>query len=165
MLTRSYLSLGSNIEPERHLYAALQALQNLSQTPLGVSPWYRSAAVGFVGADFYNGVVCLDSTLSAPALVAACRGLEAALGRQRGAEKFAPRTLDIDLLLHGDRVDPAARLPHPDILRYAFVLKPLAELNPDGRHPVSGLRYATLWQQWPQAGDLILLPDFLKDPR
>lgn len=156
MITRSYLSLGSNIEPQRHLWAALVALQGLSLAPLQLSPWYRCPAVGFVGADFYNGVVGLESNLTPAALVSACRAIEAAQGRQRGAEKFAARTLDIDLLLHGEQV--GAQLPHPDILRYAFVLKPLADLYPEGCHPVLGLTYARLWQQGSDASDLTLLP-------
>lgn len=156
MAIRSYLSLGSNIEPQRHLLAALVALQDLSLTPLQLSPWYRCPAVGFVGADFYNGVVGLDSDLTPAALASACRAIETAEGRQRGAEKFAARTLDIDLLLHGEQV--GAKLPHPDVLRYAFVLKPLADLYPEGHHPLLGLTYARLWQRWSGVSDLTLLP-------
>ena len=72
--------------------------------------------------------------------------LEAQAGRDRSAGKFSSRTLDLDLLLHGDHVDAALKLPHPDIKRYAFVLKPLADLAPNLRHPSLGTEIAELWR-------------------
>lgn len=115
---------------------------------LRLSPVYESEAQGFDGDPFYNLVLSLRCRETPPQLVAVTKQIEAAHGRQPGAVKFAPRTLDLDLLLHGDRVveSPDLRLPHPDILRYAFVLRPLAELAPGLLHPALGQTMTALWQ-------------------
>jgi len=70
--------------------------------------------------------------------------IERVHGRRRGLERFAPRTLDLDLLLFGDRVEEG-RLPRPEILQYAFVLRPLADIAPEDRHPVIGKTFRELW--------------------
>jgi 2-amino-4-hydroxy-6-hydroxymethyldihydropteridine diphosphokinase len=143
-MTRAYVGIGSNVEPERHMVMAVQALRGRFGT-LTLSPFYKNKAVGFEGDDFLNGVIGLDTDLEVPALKAALDEVELACGRQRGAARFAPRTLDLDLLLFGDEVDAAAKLPRADILRYAFVLKPLADIAAAGRHPVTGRTYAEHW--------------------
>jgi 2-amino-4-hydroxy-6-hydroxymethyldihydropteridine diphosphokinase len=81
------------------------------------------------------------------------RAIEDAHGRTRGGDKFAPRTLDIDLLTYGDSVLNAGplRLPRDEILKYAFVLGPLAEVAGAERHPVDGRNYAELWAAFNQA--------------
>ena len=78
-----------------------------------------------------------------------------ACGRQRGAARFAPRTLDLDLLLYGEQVDAAARLPRAEILRYDFVLKPLADIAPDLQHPVAGQSYRELWEGFDRQRTLV----------
>ena len=144
-MTRAYLSIGSNIEPERHVRAAITALR-ARYGALRISPVYQTPAVGFEGDDFYNLVVGLDTDESAEQLAAACREIETAQGRKRGAQRFSARTLDIDLLTLGNQIrEDVPILPRDEILKYAFVLKPLADLAPDGRHPVEGRRYAELW--------------------
>ena len=145
MTARVYLSLGSNIAPRRHLRAALRALR-ATFGELLVSPVYESRAVGFDGANFLNLVVGLDSSLSVGALSRELRHIEEQLGRVRGQEKFSSRTLDIDILTYGQTVGEVGGicLPRDEIEKYAFVIRPLADIDPAGRHPVDGRSYADI---------------------
>jgi 2-amino-4-hydroxy-6-hydroxymethyldihydropteridine diphosphokinase len=147
MMPRVWLSIGSNIDRERHIAGALDSLRR-EFGELAVSRVYETEAVGFSGDAFYNLVAGLDTELPPEQLNARMHQIEAAHGRTRGGEKFAPRTLDIDLLTYGDQVlsRPGLELPRDEILKYAFVLGPLAEVAPDERHPVDGRTYAELWQ-------------------
>ncbi|NNF17851.1 MAG: 2-amino-4-hydroxy-6-hydroxymethyldihydropteridine diphosphokinase, partial [Gammaproteobacteria bacterium] len=124
-----FLSLGSNIEPHKHLHEALQLLTERFG-PLCRSTVYRNKAMGFVGEDFLNLVVSFPSREKLDVVKAACTRIEDQCGRTRGTEKFAPRTIDIDLLLFGDTImtTPQTTLPRPEILRFPFMLRPLAEL-------------------------------------
>lgn len=99
---------------------------------------------------YLNSVVELVSELSAPELLAALKGIEKKLGRTE-ATKWAPRVIDLDLLLYGDIVidEPEIRLPHPGMASRRFVLEPLAELAPDLKHPVLKLPIATLLDNAP----------------
>lgn len=145
---RVYLSLGSNIEAERHLSAALVSLrQRFGQ--LDVSPAYRFAAVGFDGPDFVNLAVGLDTDLPAQVLDDWLHALEEARGRRRDVARFSSRTLDIDIVLYGEQVlDGPGHLQIPrDDLRHAFVLKPVADIAPNLAHPVSGRRMGDLWAE------------------
>ncbi len=143
---RAWLSLGSNIEPARRIPAALESLRH-HFGELTISPVYESEAVGFVGDNFHNLVVGIMTGLPPRELAGRLREIEAAHGRVRGAEKFSSRTLDIDLLTYGDRVidEPGIQVPRKEILYYAFVLRPLADVAPQERHPLAGRRYAELW--------------------
>lgn len=138
-----YVSLGSNIEPQLHVCACLQALSE-NFKDLHCSTIYRTAAVGFKGEPFLNAVVGFQTELTSVELKAWLRQLEEQQGRERGAQKFSARTLDLDLLLYNDIVEPAHKLPHPDILTYSFVLQPLAELAPTQNHPVLGKTFSAL---------------------
>ena len=154
-MTRAYLSIGSNIEPERHVRAAVAALP-ARYGELILSPVYQTPAVGFDGADFYNLVIGLDTEESAEQLAAACREIETDQGRTRGAQRFSARTLDIDLLTLGSVIrDNVPILPRDEILKYAFALKPLVDVAPDERHPTDGRRYADIWAAFPDPGDLL----------
>ena len=142
---RVYVSAGSNIEPRSNLEAACEAL-NQCYGPLELSPLYQSPAEGFSGPDFLN-LVAGFRTQESPALIRKrLADLEAQAGRDRSAGKFSSRTLDLDLLLYGNRVNAALKLPHPDIERYAFVLKPLSDLTPHLRHPATGTPISELWR-------------------
>lgn len=145
-MVRVYLGIGSNIEPERHVPLALRDLEILFGS-LKISTIYRNPAIGFRGDDFYNLVVGLDTRLAPLELAATLRRLEVAHGRPDNHEKLESRTLDLDLLTYGDAPLQEGRLllPRDDIIRYAHVLRPLAEIAPDDRHPVLGARYADLW--------------------
>ncbi len=125
-MTRVYISLGSNIERERHIRAGLDALQT-EFGELQVSRVFESEAVGFNGRPFYNLVVGADTELPLATLCQRLRAMEFAHGREPDAKKFAPRTLDLDLLLYGELVcETPLVLPRGEILSNAFVLWPLA---------------------------------------
>ncbi len=150
-MTRAWISIGSNIEPEANLRAALALLEERFG-PLVASPVYRTPAEGFQGADFLNLVVGIDTDEPPEMVRAALRAIEDAQGRVRGAEKFSSRTLDLDLLTWGDRVAPELGIPRDEILEYAFVLRPLADVAPNERHPVVGRTYAELWEAFQPKG-------------
>lgn len=151
-MTRAYVGIGSNIEPERNVRSAVRALRERFGA-VALSPVYRSAAVGFDGDDFLNLVVALDVSETLPELAAALSDIERAHGRERGAQRFTARTLDLDILTFGgaERDERGRVLPRDEILRYAFVLRPLAELAPDDRHPALGQSYRELWQSFEAA--------------
>ena len=148
------LSLGSNVEPERHLRVALEELRARFGA-LTVSPAYRTAAVGFDGAPFINNAVMLQSDDTLVALEAWLHALEDRHGRDRSGPRLSDRTLDVDVVFHGDAVlrdGEQVRLPRPE-LKHAFVLKPLADIAPDFIDPVSGLSLRQMWQAHPQHGE------------
>ncbi len=141
-----WISVGSNIERERSVAAALSAMREVFGL-LRVSTLYETPAVGFDGEPFYNLVVGAETELPAERVLRRLQEIEQANGRRRGKEKFSARTLDLDLLTYGDLVGEVAgkHLPHKDILEYDFVLRPLAELAPQERHPERGETYSVLW--------------------
>ncbi|MGH8457707.1 MAG: 2-amino-4-hydroxy-6-hydroxymethyldihydropteridine diphosphokinase [Nevskiales bacterium] len=157
-MTAVFVGIGSNVERERRIGEGLTELRT-RYGALRVSPVYESAAVGFRGNPFFNLVVNFDCALPAHALVAELHAIELRCGRRADAPKFAPRPLDLDLLLYGDLVieEAGLQLPRPDILQYGFALKPLADLAPDRRHPQLGLTYAELWVQFDGEGKVLRL--------
>ncbi|GAA0787983.1 2-amino-4-hydroxy-6-hydroxymethyldihydropteridine diphosphokinase [Marinobacterium sediminicola] len=148
-MAQVYLSLGSNCERERYICAALDALADRFGELL-ISSVYESEAVGFDGDNFYNLVVGMETELDVATLSACLKGIEDDNGRDRSGPRFSGRTLDIDILTYGDLKQPEAgvQLPRDEILQNAFVLRPLAEVAPNGRHPVLEQSYAELWQQY-----------------
>ncbi|MEO7385929.1 MAG: 2-amino-4-hydroxy-6-hydroxymethyldihydropteridine diphosphokinase [Gammaproteobacteria bacterium] len=141
-----YVSAGSNVAPEENLRLACRELARRFG-PLDLSSVYRNPPVGFSGDDFLNLVLRFRSAEPPATIVRELERLHALAGRVRGTARFAPRTLDLDLLLYGDAVidEHGIRVPREDILKYGFVLGPLAELAPDLRHPVTGETMAGLW--------------------
>ncbi len=160
-MSEVYLSIGSNVDRDRRLREARRALA-ARFGGLVLSSVYESRAVGFVGDDFYNLVVGLETDLPVRRLLDALKDIEAACGRRRGSRRFAPRTMDIDLLLYGDRVVDEAdlRLPRDEIDRHAFVLAPLAEIAGQRRHPVTGRTFGELWAAFPGDRDSLRIVDF-----
>jgi len=147
----AYLSLGSNLDPVRHLCEAIGALRERFGE-VAVSAVYRFPAVGYDGADFLNAAVAIRTDLSPQALNAWLHALEDAHGRDRSGPRYSDRTLDIDIVLYDDLVAEGAgnlRIPR-DELRHAFVLKPLAEIAPGAAHPVARRSIAELWRAHPE---------------
>jgi len=147
-----YVSAGSNVAPGDNLRLACRELTRRFG-PLDLSSVYRNPPVGFTGDDFLNLVLRFRTAEPPAAVVAELELLHTLAGRVRGLERFAPRTLDLDLLLYGSAVLSGAglRVPREDILKYGFVLGPLAELAPELRHPVTGQTMAELWAHFDQA--------------
>jgi 2-amino-4-hydroxy-6-hydroxymethyldihydropteridine diphosphokinase len=149
---RVFVAAGSNIDPERNLARALGELRR-GFPGVRFSSAYRNRAVGFVGEDFINLVAGFDTQLPLPALLERLRAIETACGRPRAAPRWAPRSMDLDVLLYGDLVcdEPAVRLPRPDLLKRAYMLGPLAELAPEVMHPTAQLAIGELWRRFDQA--------------
>ena len=152
----AWIGLGANLGDARAaLRAAVRALAALPCTRvLRVSSLYRSAPVDAGGPDYLNAVAELDTPLAPLALLHALQSIEQAAGRER-PYRNAPRTLDLDLLLHGDeRLDsPELTVPHPRMGERAFVLLPLAELAPglvraEQLAAVAGQRIERVEQDW-----------------
>ena len=134
MTETAYVAIGANLGDARQAVEdAIGALGRLPQSRLVArSSLYRTAPVDAGGPDFINAVVALDTDLAPHDLLAKLQAIETASGRER-PYRNAPRTLDLDLLMHGDRVldTPTLTLPHPRMHQRAFVLVPLAEIAPD----------------------------------
>lgn len=147
---RVALSLGSNVEPEQHLCRAMRELSGHFAN-VRTSTIYRFPAVGFDGPDFLNAAALIDTDMTPPALNDWLHALEDAHGRDRSGPRFGNRPLDIDIVLFGDRVlRGGGHLQVPrDELAHAFVLKPLAEIAPDMRHPLGGVSLADMWRAHP----------------
>lgn len=151
MSRSALLSLGSNLDAERNLVAAARALRGRFGDVV-FSPVYRVPAIGFEGPDFLNAGALLHSDLQPVELDAWLHALEDAQGRRRDVPRFSSRTLDIDLVFFGDRVMKGSgnlELPRPE-LKHAFVLKPLVDVAPEFRDPVSGRTLAELWAARPE---------------
>ena len=148
-MPEAYVAAGSNVRPRASLAAALRLLAR-DFPGLRASRAYSNPAVGFEGDDFVNLVVTFPADLPTEALLERLKAVERTCGRPPGAPKWGPRTLDLDLLLHGDTVGRVAgkTLPHPDLLTRAWVLGPLAELAPALVHPVTGERMDELWRHF-----------------
>jgi 2-amino-4-hydroxy-6-hydroxymethyldihydropteridine diphosphokinase len=148
-MTQVLVAAGSNIEPGRHLAVAMRELAR--EFPgVRFSPAYRNAAVGFAGEDFINLVAAFDSEWPPAAILELLHTIEARCGRERAAPKWAPRSMDLDLLLYGDLVheSPGLRLPRPDLLKRPYMLGPAADVAPGMRHPTAGLTLAELWSRF-----------------
>lgn len=154
-MTTVLLSLGSNLQPQQHLHAAVAVLRGRFGD-IRVSPAYRTAAVGFDGPAFLNNAVAIETDAPLEDLDRWLHAVEDAHGRDRSGPRFSDRTLDIDVVFYGDLIVEGPghlRIPRPE-LKHAFVLKPLADIAPDFIDPVSGLDLATLWRAHKQFGDV-----------
>ncbi len=147
-----YVAAGSNIEPRSNL---ARAVADLAREFPGVrfSPWYRNSAAGFSGDDFINLVAGFDTQLPLADVLTRLHAIETACGRPRDAPRWAPRSMDLDVLLYGDLVcdEGAVKLPRPDLLKRAYMLGPLAVLAPQVVHPTAGATIGELWQRFDQA--------------
>jgi len=144
-----YVGIGSNVDPDGMVSAGVRALREEFSDVL-CSPVYRSAAVGFDGDPFLNLVCRFKTDASVSEVDDGLHRIEDLHGRRRDGPKFSSRTLDIDLLLYDDLCLQQGKLslPRDEILRYAFVLRPLADIAPQLIHPQTGTSMAELWQNF-----------------
>jgi len=147
-MPKIYLSLGSNIKPEKNLNKAKELLSQEYQLEKE-SKTYKTKSEGFEGEDFLNQVVCFITEDSAEKVVGALKDIEKKIGRKDRSEKFSDREIDIDLLLYGNFVGKALAkdIPHKDIDLYRFVLEPLAEIAPDLIHPKHQEKISEIWKK------------------
>ncbi|MDO7898712.1 2-amino-4-hydroxy-6-hydroxymethyldihydropteridine diphosphokinase [Pseudomonas citrulli] len=161
-MERIYVGLGSNLaQPAEQLRSALQALAQLPGTQLaGVSAFYQSDSLLPGQPRYTNAVAALDSRLAPLDLLDALQAIETGQGRER-LERWGPRTLDLDILLFGDRLidEPRLKVPHYHMHARAFVLYPLAELAPAELRLADGRLLRDLLAACPFAG-LERLPTF-----
>ena len=160
-MPRAYVSVGSNVDRERHIALSIELLGARFGT-VERSSVYETEAVGFTGDPFLNLVVAFDTDERPRELVSILHDIERRCGRTRRTRRFGPRTLDLDLLLLGDTVlrEPGLVLPREEIMEHAFVLCPLAELAREQVHPVSGLTFAELWSRFDKRAVSIHKVDF-----
>ncbi|MEO6967276.1 MAG: 2-amino-4-hydroxy-6-hydroxymethyldihydropteridine diphosphokinase [Rhodanobacteraceae bacterium] len=140
-MSRVYLSLGSNLEPEKNLRDALRELRERFGA-LSVSSVYRSKAAGFDGPDFWNLAVGFDSELDADSLQAWLHEMENRHDRRRDVPRYSDRTLDADIVAIDERATARPELQH------AFVLAPLADIAPQVRAAASDKTIGELWARF-----------------
>ena len=143
------LSLGSNIEPVVNFQSCLDALL-LKFNDLSLSSVFESEAIGFEGDNFLNMVVAFDTEMPLEALIKTVKKIEDDCGRDRAQPRFSGRTLDIDVLLYGDKIGICSgiELPRPEITENAFVLWPLSQLSERRKHPALKQSYKQLWESY-----------------
>ena len=163
-MAKIYLGLGSNVDPHKYLRLGIREL-GAQFGVLELSNVYRSKAVGFEGEEFLNLVVGLETEMSPLEIHEVIEKMHVVAGRQRGESRYAPRTLDIDLLLYDDLVlrEALLSLPRVDILKYSFVLGPLAEIAPDLRHPETGKLITEHWAEFDKDSHPLAAADFAVD--
>lgn len=162
----AYIGLGSNLQnPAAQLRQGLQQLQALPHTTLNrQSKFYQSAPLDLADQpDYVNAVAEINTGLSASDLLQNLLDIESRQGRKRGAQRWASRTLDLDLLLYGNEIITSENLvvPHPGLQQRHFVLYPLVEIAPHLEIPGLGL-IKHLVASCPR-GDLVLLQDYSAD--
>ena len=155
-MVQVYVGAGSNIDRRGNAAKAV-ALLRAKFGRLCVSPVYESEAAGFAGPRFYNFVVGFVSTLTAASVVGELRVIEESCGRVRKEGPWCSRTLDLDLLLHGQTVldSDGLVLPRPEILTAPFILRPLAEIAAQAVHPLTKRSFAEHWAAFEGAKDAI----------
>ena len=148
-MTRVFVAAGSNVDVERNLRLASHELVK-TFGKVEFSPAYQNVAAGFEGDDFINFVAAFDTELPVRAVVAELQRIEGLCGRERDAPKWAPRSMDLDILLFGDRVcdEPGLVLPRPDLLRRAYMLGPMADIGGEVIHPLEQRTISDLWQHF-----------------
>jgi len=148
----AYLGIGSNLDATRNLQLAFRELRQRFVLKK-ISTVYRSKSLGFDGADFLNAVACIETEMTPHGLLTEFGLIHDVAGRHRQSNRFASRTLDIDLLLYDQLVlnEPPVRLPRDDVLQHSFVLRPLAEIAPDYRHPATGKLVSDHWREFDAA--------------
>lgn len=160
-MAQVYISVGSNIDAKTNIRKVLDALR-AEFGELECSSTYESKAVGFDGDNFLNLVVALKTSLDIAVLNECLHKIEDDLGRDRATGSFSPRSMDLDLLLYDEEIyaQNGIHIPRDDIIKYLFVLWPLAELVPMALHPELKQSYLSLLQDQSISPDDIWKSDF-----
>lgn len=155
------LSVGSNEDAPGNIRRAVSALRECFGF-VQCSTVYESEAIGFIGDNFLNLVVMVNSDLRVGELLEKLKHLENAQGRDRNSPRFSGRTLDIDILIYGERHGSfdGVCLPRPEITENAYVLWPLSELLPQHIHPGENKSYLQLWQDYDHDKQKLWAVDF-----
>jgi 2-amino-4-hydroxy-6-hydroxymethyldihydropteridine diphosphokinase len=140
-----HLNIGSNQDKRKNIRLALASLES-NFTKITTSSLYESPSEGFSGSNFYNIGVYVETDKTINDVVNILHDIENSLGRDRNLPKFSSRIIDLDLVLYDDDINDKLNIPRRDILKYAFVLAPLAELNPNDIHPQERISYLALWK-------------------
>ncbi|HTU66609.1 MAG TPA: 2-amino-4-hydroxy-6-hydroxymethyldihydropteridine diphosphokinase [Steroidobacteraceae bacterium] len=145
-MTPVYVAAGSNVEPEKNLARACEEIRHTWPDAV-FSRAYRNKAVGFDGPDFINLVLGFHTAHPIDYVIGRLRSIETHCGRPRYAPKWASRTMDLDVLLFGARIEKTSEwtLPRPDLLKRPYMLGPMAEIAPAVQHPVEHRTIAELW--------------------
>ena len=141
------ISLGSNIEPQLNLEKATKEIAKFA-TLEKTSKIYKSKSVGFEGNDFLNQVILCEVKVELEETYCKLKKIEKEMGRVKNVKIFSDRLIDLDLLTFNDEISEGKiTLPHNDILKYSFVLVPLAEIYPEFIHPVNQKSIETLLKE------------------
>ncbi|MGI9317810.1 MAG: 2-amino-4-hydroxy-6-hydroxymethyldihydropteridine diphosphokinase [bacterium] len=160
-MTLVVLSLGSNIDREKNTRYAIEQIRN-KYGELDISPVYETSSVGFVGPAFFNLIVGIHTDESLANIIEVLKKIESRAGRTRGPKTFDSRVLDIDVVLYGDQNfrQQGINVPRDEIEKYAYVLKPLSDIYPDLVHPVNGIRFDEMWQNFEAKDQTLFLAEF-----
>lgn len=152
-----YLGVGSNINKVENIQSCLNYFSSSFQY-FQVSPTYQSPSYGFAGHDFYNLVVKIKSSFDLVSLKKWLMTVEDMHGRDRKQVRYSNRTLDIDILFYNEDVsdNDTIKIPRPEILTQAYVLKPLIDLAPDMAHPETGRTLINHWNSLKLSQNIIL---------
>jgi len=143
-VNKIHINIGSNKNRKSNIRLAIIELEK-HYKDIVISSIFESPSEGFKGNDFYNLGVNATTLMTGKEVVTNLRSIESVLGRDRSLPKFSSRIIDLDLVLYGDLVIDSLNVPRDDILKYAFVLAPLAEISPKEMHPTKKITYHSLW--------------------
>jgi 2-amino-4-hydroxy-6-hydroxymethyldihydropteridine diphosphokinase len=146
-MSQLHLNIGSNQDRRKNIRLALGSLES-HFTEITISSLFESPSEGFIGSNFYNIGVNVETDKNINDVVNILHSIENSLGRDRNLPKFSSRIIDLDLVLYDDEINDKLNIPRRDILKYAFVLAPLSELNPDDIHPQERISYLDLWKEF-----------------
>ena len=160
-MTHVVLSIGSNIDREKNTQYALDQIRR-SYGELDISPVYETSSVGFVGPSFFNLIVGFQTDEPLQRIIENLKRIEGRAGRTRGPKTFDSRVLDIDVVLYGDKNfrGQGINVPRDEIEKYAYVLKPLADIYPDLVHPVTELKISEMWNNFEAKDQTLFLAEF-----
>jgi 2-amino-4-hydroxy-6-hydroxymethyldihydropteridine diphosphokinase len=156
-VTHVVLSLGSNIDREKNIRFACKKISERFGE-MEMSPIYETDSIGFAGPSFFNFILGIFTTEPILEIREFLRGIETAAGRIRGKKEFDNRILDIDVVLFGDyNLRPEGlNIPRDEIEKYAYILKPLSDLYPSLKHPISGKAFKQMWLEFDHTQQLEL---------